>query len=183
LKVAPTSLLADQLIFPVELASSVRVTVQGADRPHVLESKLAGLTDQVRIGVGDGDGEGLGDGDELGLGDGDGDGEGLGNGDGDGDADGLGNGDGVGVTAVRVKVTLTVAFPPLEVILIVPAKLPAAKPVVLTFTWTVCGTAPGCNVPLVIANDNQVALAVLELACHFKGRLPRLAIEILCCTC
>jgi hypothetical protein len=175
LKVALTSLPADQFIFPVALASSVKVTVQGADRPHVLESKLAGLTDQVRIGVGDGDGGGLG------LGDGDGDGEGLGNGDGDGD--GLGNGGGVGVTAVRVKVTLTVAFPPLEVILIVPAKLPAAKPVVFTFTWTVCGTAPGCTVPLVVANDNQVALAVLELACHFKGRLPRLAIEILCCTC
>jgi len=101
LKVAPTSLLADQFIFPVELASSVKVTVQGADRPQVLESKLAGLTDQVRIGVGDGDGEGLG------LGDGDG--------------EGLGNGDGVGVTAVKVKVTVTVALPPLEIILIVPA--------------------------------------------------------------
>jgi hypothetical protein len=177
LKVAPTSLLADQFIFPVALASSVKVTVQGADRPHALESKLAGLTDQVRIGVGDGDGDGLGDGNC------DGEGEGLGNGDGDGEGEGLGNGDGVGVTAVRVKVTLTVAFPPLEVILIVPAKLPAARPVVFTVTWTVCGTAPGCTVPLVVANDNQAALAVLELACHFKGRLPRLAIEILCCTC
>lgn len=47
LKVAPTSLLADQSIFTVEVASSVKVTVQGADEPQVLESKLFGLTDQV----------------------------------------------------------------------------------------------------------------------------------------
>lgn len=97
LKVAPTSLLADQFIFPVELASSVRVTIQGDDRPQVPESKLAGLTDQVRIGVGDGDG-----GNVTGV-----VGEGVG-------------GVGVGVTGVTRKVTITLAFPPLEVILIVP---------------------------------------------------------------
>ena len=47
LNFAPTSLLTVQSIFNVELASSVKVTVQGADKPQVLESKLVGLTDQV----------------------------------------------------------------------------------------------------------------------------------------
>ena len=44
---ATKSLLAVQSIFNVELVSSVKVTVQGADKPQVLESKLVGLTDQV----------------------------------------------------------------------------------------------------------------------------------------
>ena len=47
LMVAPTSLLAVQAMFPVELASSIRVKVHCADTPQVLESKLVGLTDQV----------------------------------------------------------------------------------------------------------------------------------------
>jgi hypothetical protein len=47
LNFAPTSLLTVQSIFDVELVSSVKVTVQGADEPQVLESKLVGLTDQV----------------------------------------------------------------------------------------------------------------------------------------
>ena len=60
LKVAPTLLLAVQCIFPVDLASSVKVTVHGADVPQVLESKLIGLTDQIRVIIGDGDGDGDG---------------------------------------------------------------------------------------------------------------------------
>ncbi len=47
LKVAPILLLADQVIFPVEFVSSVKVTLQGAVSPQVLASKLVGLTDQV----------------------------------------------------------------------------------------------------------------------------------------
>ena len=58
LKVAPTLLRAVQCIFPVDLASSVKVTVHGADVPQVLESKLIGLTDQIRVIIGDGDGDG-----------------------------------------------------------------------------------------------------------------------------
>jgi pyrroloquinoline-quinone-dependent sugar dehydrogenase TrAA12-like protein len=70
-----------------------------------------------------GDGLGDGDGDREGLGDGDGDGDGLVDGDGlsDGDDEGLGDVDGIGVPTITPKVTITVAFPPLEVILIVPA--------------------------------------------------------------
>ena len=68
LKVAPTSLLAVQFIFPVELASSFRVTVHGADVPQVFESTLIGLTDHIRVVVGDGDGEGDGDGVGVGVG-------------------------------------------------------------------------------------------------------------------
>lgn len=47
LKVAPISLLADQVILPVEFTSSVKVTWQGAVCPQVLASKLVGLTDHV----------------------------------------------------------------------------------------------------------------------------------------
>src|SRR5260370_23276022 len=60
LKVAPTSLLADQVMLPVELGSSVRVTVHGAVAPQVLESKLVGLTDHAGGTTGEGDGEGVG---------------------------------------------------------------------------------------------------------------------------
>lgn len=60
LKVAPTSLLAVQSIFPVDFASSVKVTVHVPDAPQVFESKLLGLADQSRILVGDGDGDGDG---------------------------------------------------------------------------------------------------------------------------
>jgi hypothetical protein len=133
LKVAPTLLLAVQVILPVELGSSVRVTVHGAVTPQVLESKLVGLTDHIRIvGEGDGEGEGDGDGDGEGDGEGEGDGDGDGEGDGDGDGDGegvvpgdlvgegVGLGDGTGVTPVTTSVTATVAFPAFEVILTVP---------------------------------------------------------------
>jgi len=52
LKVAPTSLLAVQSIFPVDFASSVKVTVHGPDVPQVVESKPFVLADQIRVGVG-----------------------------------------------------------------------------------------------------------------------------------
>jgi hypothetical protein len=125
LKVALTSLLAVQVILPVELELSVRVTVQDPVPPQVLESKLVGLTDHAgTAGEGDGDGEGDGEGD------GDGDGEGEGDGDGEGEGggvvpgglvgEGIGLGDGVGVTPVTTSVTATVVFPAFEVILTVP---------------------------------------------------------------
>ena len=98
LKVAPILLLADQLISPVELGSSVKVTWQGAVCPQVFASRVVVLTDQVGVTVGDG--------------------EGLGDGEGPGDCDGLGDGDGDGVTVVPVttRVTATCAFPPFEMI-------------------------------------------------------------------
>src|SRR5258706_7003609 len=77
LKVALISLLADQVMLPVELVSSVRVTVHGAVTQQVLESKLVGLTDHARttgvgvdvgVDVGVGVGEGVGDGDGEGGG-------------------------------------------------------------------------------------------------------------------
>src|SRR5260221_10712262 len=93
LKVALISLLADQVMLPVELGSSVRVTVHGAVTPQVLESKLVGLTDHARttgvgvgvgvdVGVGVGLGVGVGVGVEVavGLGEGVGDGDGEGGG-------------------------------------------------------------------------------------------------------
>src|SRR5260370_23348318 len=52
LKVAPTSLLAVQSIFPVDFASSVKVTVHGPDAPQVFESNPLVLADQIRVGVG-----------------------------------------------------------------------------------------------------------------------------------
>src|SRR5258708_23589297 len=52
LKVAPTSLLAVQSIFPVDFASSVKVTVHGPDGPQVFESNPLVLADQIRVGVG-----------------------------------------------------------------------------------------------------------------------------------
>ncbi len=113
LKVAPTSLLADQFIFPVELASSVKVTVQGDVTPQVLESKLVGLTDQFRIGVG----VGLGDG----PGEGDGPGDGCAVGEGEGVAVAGVVGVGVGVVAVTASRTRRVAFPPFECICTVAA--------------------------------------------------------------
>jgi len=102
-KVAFTVLLADQVILPVELESSVRVTVHGAVTPQVLESKLVGLTDHAGgtgegegDGEGEGEGDGEGDGDGEGVGEGDGDGEGVGDGEGDGEGVGDGDGDGEG---------------------------------------------------------------------------------------
>lgn len=129
-KVALTLLLADQVIVPVELAFSVRVTVHGAVTPQVLESKLVGLTDHAgTAGEGDGDGEGEGDGDGDGDGEGDGDGDGEGDGEGEGEGggvvrgglvgEGVGLDGGVGVTPVTTNVTATVAFPAFEVILTV----------------------------------------------------------------
>src|SRR5258708_5391326 len=116
-KVAPTSLLADQVILPVELELSVRVTVQDPGTPQVLESKLVGLTDHAgTVGEGDGDGEGEGDGE----GDGDGEGEGGGVVPGGLVGEGVGLGGSVGVTPVTTSVTVTVAFPAFEVILTVP---------------------------------------------------------------
>src|SRR6266849_10730138 len=52
LKVAPTSLLAVQSMFPVYFASSVKVTVHGPDGPQVFESNPLVLADQIRVGVG-----------------------------------------------------------------------------------------------------------------------------------
>ena len=96
-KVAPTLLLADQVILPVELAFSVRVTVHGAVTPQVLEPKLVGLTDHASTtGEGDGEGEGVGV------------------------VPGGLVGEGVGVTPVTTSVTATEAFPAFEVILTVP---------------------------------------------------------------
>ncbi len=46
MKLAVTSLLADQLILPVELGSSVKVTVHAAVTPQLPPSKVVGLTDQ-----------------------------------------------------------------------------------------------------------------------------------------
>lgn len=128
-KVAPTSLLADQVILPVELELSVRVTVQDPGTPQVLESKLVGLTDHAgTVGEGDGDGEGEGDGEGDGDGEGEGDGDGEGDGEGEGGGvvpgglvgEGVGLGGSVGVTPVTTSVTVTVAFPAFEVILTVP---------------------------------------------------------------
>jgi hypothetical protein len=68
LKVAPTSLLAVQSIFPVDFASSVKVTVHGPDGPQAVESKPLVLADQIRVVVGDGDGDGDGDGLTVGSG-------------------------------------------------------------------------------------------------------------------
>ena len=127
LKVALISLLADQVMLPVELGSSVRVTVHGAVTPQVLESKLVGLTDHARttgVGVGVGVDVGVGVGVEVAVGLG----EGVGDGDGEGGGvvpgglvgEGIGLGDGVGVTPVTTSVTATVAFPAFEVILTVP---------------------------------------------------------------
>ncbi len=109
MKLAVTSLLADQSIFPVEFGSSVRVTVQEVVTPQLFPSKAVGLIDQA----GGGGGDGLGDGDGVG----DGDGDGLG--DGDGVSDGDGDGDDVGVVPITVSVMCTCALPPFEVILIV----------------------------------------------------------------
>jgi hypothetical protein len=144
LKVALTSLLADQVMLPVELGSSVRVTVHGAVTPQVLESKLVGLTDHAGGTAGEGDGEGVGVGVgvdvgvgvglEVGVGVGVEVAVGLGEGVGDGDGDGEGGGvvpgglvgegtrlgGGVGVTPVTTSVRATVAFPAFEVILTVP---------------------------------------------------------------
>ena len=135
LKVALISLLADQVMLPVELGSSVRVTVHGAVTPQVLESKLVGLTDHARttgVGVGVGVDVGVGVGLEVGvgvgvevavgLGDGEGDGEGKGGGVVPGGLVGesVGLGGGVGVRPVTTSVRATVAFPAFEVILIVP---------------------------------------------------------------
>ncbi len=89
MKLAVTSLLADQLILPVELGSSIKVTVQGLVIPQLLPFKAVGLTDQS--GGGGGVCEGVGDGD----------------------------GEGVGVVPITVSVMLTCALPPSEVILIV----------------------------------------------------------------
>ena len=128
LKVALISLLAVQVILPVELELSVRVTVQDPVTPQVLD-KLVGLTDHAgTAGEGDGDGEGEGDGDGDGEGEGEGDGEGDGDGEGEGGGvvpgglvgEGVGLGDGVGVTPVTTSVTATVVFPAFEVILTVP---------------------------------------------------------------
>ncbi len=127
LKVALISLLADQVMLPVELGSSVRVTVHGAVTPQVLESKLVGLTDHARttgVGVGVGVDVGVGVGVEVAVGLG----EGVGDGDGEGGGvvpgglvgEGIGLGDGVGVTPVTTSVTATVVFPAFEVILTVP---------------------------------------------------------------
>src|SRR5260370_37101404 len=81
LKVALIPLLAVQVILPVELELSVRVTVQDPVPPHVVGSKLVGLTDHAgTAGEGDGGGEGAGEGD----GDGGGGVEGAGAGEGDG---------------------------------------------------------------------------------------------------
>src|SRR5260370_35683243 len=91
LKFAPSSLLADQSIFPVDFASSVKVTVHGPDAPQVFESNPLVLADQIRVVVGDGDGDGTGAGDALSA--------------------GLGEGLGVGL---EVNVTLTVCAPPVE---------------------------------------------------------------------
>ena len=131
LKVALIPLLAVQVILPVELELSVRVTVQDPVPPQVLGSKLVGLTDHAgTAGEGDGDGEGEGEGD--GDGDGEGEGDGAGEGEGGGVVPGglvgegvvLGGdvvlGGGVGVTPVTTSVTATVAFPAFEVILTVP---------------------------------------------------------------
>src|SRR5260370_6328082 len=52
LKVAPTSLLAVQSIFPVDFACSVKVTVHGPDAPQVFESNPLVLADQIKVGVG-----------------------------------------------------------------------------------------------------------------------------------
>jgi len=142
LKVAPTSLLADQVMLPVELGSSVRVTVHGAVTPQVLESKLVGLTDHAGGTTGEGDGEGVGVGVgvdvgvgvglEVGVGVGVEVAVGLGEGVGDGDGEGGGVvpgglvgegtrlGGGVGVTPVTTSVRATVAFPAFEVILTMP---------------------------------------------------------------
>src|SRR6266478_8592353 len=135
LKVALISLLADQVMLPVELGSSVRVTVHGAVTPQVLESKLVGLTDHARttgvgvgvgvdVGVGVGLGVGVGVGVEVavGLGEGVGDGEGGGGGVVPGGLVGEGTrlGGGVGVIPVTTSVRATVAFPAFEVILTAP---------------------------------------------------------------
>ncbi len=112
-----TSLLADQPIVPVELASSVSVTVQGPDSPHVLPSRLAGLTDHaggMSVGEGDGDGINVGDGEGDGMSVGEGDGMSVGEGDGEGD--GMSVGEGVGVMPITTSVTATCAFPPFELI-------------------------------------------------------------------
>jgi len=129
LKVALIPLLAVQVILPVELELSVRVTVQGPVAPQVLESKLVGLTDHAGT-AGEGEGEGEGDGEGEGEGDGEGDGDGDGDGAGEGEGggvvpgglvgEGVGLGGGVGVTPVTTSVTATVAFPAFEVILTVP---------------------------------------------------------------
>ncbi len=92
-KVAPTLLLADQVILPVELAFSVRVTVHGAVTPQALEPKLVGLTDHAGT-TGEGEGVGVVPGGLV--------------------------GDGVGVTPVTTSVTATVAFPAFEVRVTVP---------------------------------------------------------------
>src|SRR5579864_3116801 len=95
LKVVPgTSLLAVQSIFPVDFASSVKVTVHGPDAPQVFESKLLGLTDQSRVVVGDGDG----DGDGLTVGSG----------------VGVGSAEGTGVS-LQLHDTLTGLAPPVKV--------------------------------------------------------------------
>ncbi len=119
LKVALISLLADQVMLPVELGSSVRVTVHGAVTPQVLESKLVGLTDHARTtGVGVDVGVDVGVGVGEGVGDGDGEGGGVVPGGLVGEGTRLGGG--VGVIPVTTSVTATVAFPAFEVILIVP---------------------------------------------------------------
>src|SRR5260370_11268854 len=58
LKFAPSSLLADQSIFPVDFASSVKVTVHGPDAPQVFESNPLVLADQIKVVVGGSDGDG-----------------------------------------------------------------------------------------------------------------------------
>jgi hypothetical protein len=142
LKVALISLLAVQVILPVELELSVRVTVQDPVPPQVLGSKLAGLTDHAGGTTGEGDGEGVGVGVgvdvgvgvglEVGVGVGVEVAVGLGEGVGDGDGEGGGVvpgglvgegtrlGGGVGVIPVTTSVRATVAFPAFEVILTAP---------------------------------------------------------------
>lgn len=94
-----TSLLADQPIAPVELASSVSVTVQGPDSPHVLPSRPVGLTDHAGgMSVGEGDGDGI----NVGEGEGEGEGSSV--------------GEGVGVMPITTSVTATCAVPPFELI-------------------------------------------------------------------
>ena len=119
LKVALISLLADQVMLPVELGSSVRVTVHGAVTPQVLESKLVGLTDHARTtGVGVDVGVDVGVGVGEGVGDGDGEGGGVVPGGLVGEGTRLGGG--VGVIPVTTSVRATVAFPAFEVILTAP---------------------------------------------------------------
>jgi len=106
----PRLSLADQVILVLELASSVKVTVQenvvGPPLQLVLVlSRLVGLTDHDAVG-----GDGLGDGGGGGgkVGDGGGGGGRVG--------DGGGGRVGDGVAPMTVSVTLTRVFPPFELI-------------------------------------------------------------------